>query len=229
LDVITAEQLKDALPDRARKAVNSEILKKISTTLADPDMYETYRENFLSYANVMQDGKFKLTGYIDAIKYVSHRLAGKTCVDAYSITFPEKVQRWATSALTKKEISSYVSAYNTSKLVTLITEQAIVPSWILNQDKYQQALNTQAELMLHARSEKVRSDAANSILTHLKMPETQKIELDIGLKKDSSINALRTATEKLVAEQMSAIASGSMNAQEVAHSKVIVGEVVDTE
>ena len=80
----------------------------------------------------------------------------------------------------------------------------------------------QAELMVSANSEKVRSDAANSILTHLKPPETQKIELDIGIKKDSSIMALREATMGLVEEQRKALASGNVTAQEVAHSRVVI-------
>jgi len=93
---------------------------------------------------------------------------------------------------------------------------------VLNQDHYQRAINTQVELMLSANSEKVRSDAANSILIHLKPPETQKIELDIGLKKDSTINALRVATQELVARQRLTIESGGMNAQEIAHSGLVI-------
>jgi len=76
--------------------------------------------------------------------------------------------------------------------------------------------------MLSARSEKVRSDAANSLLTHLKQPEAQKIELDIGVKEDSSINALRASTMELVAQQKMMLKAGAMHAQEVAHSKLII-------
>jgi len=227
MDALTVEQFKKALPDKARKNVNPALLAQINKSLSDPDMYDTYRENLLSYTNVMADGRFKLSGYIDAVKYVSHRLTGKTSIAAYSITFPEKIQRWAANSMSAKDISSHVAAFNKSKLVTLITEQSLIPSWILNQDLYQQALNTQTELMLTAKSEKVRTDAANSILSHLKMPETHKIELDIGIKKDSSIDALRMATMSLVEEQRKAIASGSMNAQEIAHSKVVIGERID--
>lgn len=227
MDAITVDQFKQALPEKARKSVNPELLNKINKTLSEPDMYETYRENMLSYASVMADGKFKMANYIDAIKYVSHKLMGKTNLAAFSITFPDKIQRWANQNVESKDVASYVTAYNKSKLVTLITEQSLIPSWILNQDLYQKALNTQAELMATARSEKVRSDAANSILTHLKMPETQKVELDIGVKKDSSIDALRDATMKLVKQQKLAIGSGSLDAQEVAHSKVVINGELD--
>lgn len=87
MDALTVDQFRDALPDKMKKAINPELIHKINTTLSDPDMYEVYRENLLSYASIMQDGKFKLTNYIDAVKYVSHKLSGKTSLDAFSLTF----------------------------------------------------------------------------------------------------------------------------------------------
>ena len=126
------------------------------------------------------------------------------------------------ASVKSKDIASYVTAYNKSKLVNLIFEQTMVPFHVLNQDVYQKAINVQAELMLHANSEKVRSDAAAHILTHLKPPETTKIELDVGVQKDSSIDALRAATLSLVAEQRDALKAGVVTAQDVAHQPVVI-------
>ncbi len=184
MDPLTIEQFKDVLPANVKKTVNATLMARVNSTLADPEMFEIYRDNLLSYASVMKDGRFKLTGYLDAVMYASHKLRGLTNIRAYSLTFPDKIKRFNQQGVAAKDIASYVSAYNKSKLVNLIMEQSIIPSWILNQDLYQKALNTQAELMLTANSEKVRSDAANSILTHLKQPETQKIEL--GKRPDVS-------------------------------------------
>lgn len=228
MDALTIDQFKQALPDKVKKSVNQELINKITQTLGDPDMYDTYRENLLSYAHVMQDGKFKITNYIDAVKYVSQKLMGKTNTSAFAITFPDKIQRWAQQGVEAKDQASYITAYNKSKLVTLLMEQSLIPFWVLNQDNYQKAINVQVELMTTANSEKVRSDAANSLLTHLKPPETQKVELDIGIKKDSSIDALRKAVTDLAAEQRKAIEAGVQNAQDIAHAPVVVeGEVVD--
>lgn len=152
---------------------------------------------------------------------------GKSNIDAFSITFPEKIQRWATDGVASKDIASYVTAYNKSKLVSLLMEQSLVPSWVLNQDLYQKALNVQADLMVNANSEKVRTDAANSLLTHLKMPEKHKVELEVNVKKDSSIDALRQATMELAAMQRAQIAAGASTAQQIAHSAIVVeGELV---
>lgn len=221
-DPMTIDEFRKALPEKVRKVVNQSLVDQINVTLADPDLWEPYRDNLLSYASVMTEGKFKMTNYLDAVKYVSHKLRGVTNQQAYTLTFPQKVQRWVNQGVSAKDQSSYISAYNKSKLVNLIYEQTLIPTWVLNQDMYQKALNTQAELMLTANSEMVRTTAANSLLQQLKPPETQKVELDVNVKEDSSIAQLREATMKLAAQQRDALQSGAVNAQEVAHSKVIV-------
>lgn len=225
MDNETIEQFKDSLPSTMKKSVNQQLIDTIDKTLSEPEMYETYRENLLSYTKVMQEGKFRTENYIFAVKYVSHKLSGKTNLDAFSVTFPDKIQRWTTQGVSSKDIASYVTAYNKSKLVNLIMEQTLIPSWILNQDLYQQALNQQAYLMINANSEKVQTDAANSLLTALKRPETQKVEMDIGVKEDGSIAALRETTMELSRMQRQAIEAGSMDAQEVAHQKLVIDGV----
>jgi hypothetical protein len=80
--------------------------------------------------------------------------------------------------------------------------------------------------MLNARSEKVRTDAANSLLGHLKMPEVAKVELDVNVKEDDSIDELRRSTLELVEQQRKMIQAGAMKAGDIAKQKVVVGEVV---
>ena len=221
MSALTVDQFKAALPDKVRKSINQELIDQINTTLADPDMYEHYRDNLLSYTRVMSDGRFKVSEYVNAVKYVSHKLMGRTNIESYSLTFPEKIDRFTTQGVAAKDIASYVTAYNKSKLVNLIFEQTLIPSYVLNQDLYQKALNVQADLMITARSEKVRSDAAAHLMNALKMPEVTKVELDVSVKEDSSISALRAATLALAAQQRQMMQAGLVNAQQVAHSKVV--------
>lgn len=222
MDAITIEDFKKALPDKVRKSVNDELVQHINKTLSDPDMYESYRDNLLSYTRVMADGRFKVSNYVDAVKYVSHKLMGCTNLDAYTKTFPDRIIRFRQQGVSPKDIASYVTAYNKSKLVTLIMEQTLIPSYILNQDLYQKALNVQADLMMNAQSEKVKCDAANSLLNQLKMPETKKVELNIGMKEDNSIQALREATLELARQQRLMLESGASNLTELSHSKIIL-------
>lgn len=228
MSVLTLDQFRTALPDKVKKSVNQELVDQINTTLGNPEEYENYRDNLLSYTRVMADGKFKIQNYVDAVRYVSYKLMGCTNIDAYTKTFPAKYQRFVEQGVAAKDIASYVTAYNKSKLVNLIYEQTLVPSYILNQDLYQKALNVQADLMITAKSEKVRTDAANSLLTQLKMPEKHKVELEIGVKEDSSIAALRASTLELARQQRLMIEAGAVNAQQVAHTR-LVHDVIDVE
>lgn len=227
MDALTIDQFKLALPDKVKKSVNQELIDQVNATLSEPEMFEAYRDNLMSYTKVMADGRFKVQEYVNAVKYVSHKLMGCTNTEAYSKTFPDKMQRFAAQGVASKDIASYITAYNKSKLVNLIFEQTLIPSYVLNQDLYQKALNVQAALMVDTDvSPKVRTDAANSLLTHLKMPEKQKVELDINVKEDSSIAALRQATLELARQQRLAMEAGQTSAQETAHSKL---DIVDVE
>lgn len=226
---LSIEQFKAALPDKVRRNVTQEVVDRVNAVLSNPDMFENYRDNLLSFSRVMADGKFTIDQYLSAVKYVSHKMMGDSHIAAYSKTFPEKMARFSAQGVDPKDIASYVTAYNKSKLVNLIFEQTLVPVHILNMGMYQEALNIQMDLARNAKSEKVRADAANSVLTQLKPPEVKKVELDIGLKEDSSIQQLREATMALAAQQRQAIQAGVSSAQDIAHQRVVPRDTFDVE
>lgn len=221
MTLLTTEQFKQVVPSQFKACVSQELIDQINKTLADPDMYESYRDNLLSYAHVMKEGKFKMEDYINAIKYCSHKIMGANNIDAYVKTFPDKYQAMLSAGKNAKDISSFVTSYNKNKLVNLILEQSMIPSWVLNQDMYQKALNVQCELMMTANSEKVRSDAANSLLTHLKPPEVTKIELDVGLKKDSAMEDLKHTLTELALKQQQFLGAGVTQVKDLAQQKLV--------
>jgi hypothetical protein len=225
--MLTPEQFKTALPAQMRSSVNQELIDTINTSIKDSESMEIYKENLLSYTNLLQQGKFKLSSYICAVRYVGFKVMGSTNKDAYIKTFPDKYQRFLKEGITEKDISSYISAYNKSKLVTLIYAQAQIPTHILNAPIFQKAINVQADLMMNARSEMVRFSAANSLMTHLKPPETAKIELDINVTEDKSIQALRATTFELVRQQRLMIENGVASVGSIAASKLIAGGCAD--
>lgn len=221
-------QLRDLLPKSLKNSVSDDTIDHINLALTNHAYAEQLRDNILGYVHVMKDGKFKVTDYISAVMYVSYKLMGDSNINAYSKVFPTKISEWNSRGIAPKDIASMVASYNKNKLVNLIYEQTVVPSWVLNQDNYQKAINVQVELMLNAQSEKVRCDAANSLLTHLKKPESTKVEIDVNVDHGGSVlSELYQATEALVAQQKAALLTGSMTAQGIAHSRIIQGEVVD--
>lgn len=222
MDLITEEQFKEVLPPGMRKNVNKDVLDIVNSTVGDPEAIRNFRENLVTYQSVMTQGKFKLTSYVDAVKYATHKLLGCNNITAYSRAFPDKIQDFKARGVSDKDINSYVSAFNKSKLVNLIMAQAMIPVHILNADIYQEAVNCQADLMRNAQSEKVRCEAANSLMVQLRPPEVKKMELDIGFKEDSTINALRETTMQLVAQQRLALQAGAITAKDAAHSGLVL-------
>lgn len=222
-DKLTKEQFVRVLPNKCKTTVTDEMVDDINKLMADQQLRENFRDNLLSYTNVLQDGRYKIQSYIDAVRYVSHKLTGSSDIEAYTKTFPDRYQRMIQENMTNKQISGFSTAYKKNILVNKILEQTLVPTYILNADLYQRAINVQASLMIDDDvSPKVRSDAANSLLTHLKMPETTKVELDVNVKKDESITELKNATLELARQQRLMLESGAMGAKEVAESTIIV-------
>ena len=203
---MTVDDLKAIMPSQMTKPVSQELVDCVNDALIDPEFYQHYRDNLISYT------------------YVSYKLLGNTNFEAYIKTFPDRYQQHLANGVSTNNIHAYVSMYNKTKLVNLVFAQTIVPVHVMNMDMYQMALNEQCRLMLNANSEKVRSDAANSIMNQLRPPEVSKVEIDITHKQDSVIGQLRDATAALVASQRDQIRSGQMDAKGIAESKVIQGE-----
>lgn len=222
---LTIDELRQSLPDTIRKSVNDEVLNNINQVISDPAFYQQYRENLLSYGHVLKEGKWKISSYVDAVRYVSFKLMGLNNQDAYIKTFPGRYQYFLQKGTSAKDIASYVHSYHNNKLVNLILEQAMIPVHILGRDLFWKAVTTQAELMQTATSEKVRSDAANSIMSHLRPPETKKVELDVTAKDDGTLDALRKAVSGLVELQGQAIRNGVQTAGQIAGGRLIEGEV----
>jgi hypothetical protein len=224
--MLTLDELKQALPPHLKTQASVELVNKINTAATDPEFAKTIRDNVVSYTSVLRDGKFKIDDYINAVTYVSYKLMGYSNQESYKRTFPGRYANLVAGGADEKTVSAYVAAYNKNKLVNLVLEQTLVPSWVLNQDAYQKAINTQVELMVSAKSEKVRSDAANSILTHLKKPEKAQVELSLGLNESSGMNELKDMLTSLALKQQELISEG-VNTKVIAHQKLIEGKVVE--
>lgn len=230
-ETLTMDEFKDCLPIQMKRNVNTDLMSKVNDLLEHDDQREAFRSNIIGMSHVLKEGKFKLESYVNAVRYIGFTMMGNTNQASYALTFPSKVKEWDARGKTAKDISSAVAIYNKSKLVNLVREAALIPAHIYNADVYQQAINKQAEIMNNSdASFKVQSDAANSLLTHLKRPEAQKVELDIGVKEDSAIANLRNTTAKLVEQQRAMIANGGMSAKEAAEQEVVInqnGDIID--
>jgi len=207
VESLSLADVKNALPKHLHTSVTQSLTDKLNNASTDYLAARNIRENFVSFSGILAEGRFKVESYLDAVKYVSYKLMGLTNEKAYIKTFPDRYQRLAEEQKLG-DLSSYVSAYHKGKLVNMIMEQALIPSWVLNQDAYQEAINKQLDLMRNAQSEKVQQDAANSILTHLKRPETKEVNVNLGVKEDEGMKALKGMLNDLAEKQISSINNG---------------------
>ena len=219
--MLTVQDVERALPTQLKTKVSQTLVDTLNNLHSDPTVAELIRDNYITYTSVLRDGTFKMEDYLNAVAYVSFKMMMHTNKDAYAKTFPNRYQTMVAAGKTEKDISAYVAAYNGNKLVNLILEQTLIPVWILNQENYQKAINTQVELMTHSQSDLVRTQAANSLLTHLKKPESKKVELDLNIKPQSDgINELRDSVTKLVDQQKELIRLG-VSTRQIIHADVI--------
>lgn len=224
---LTVQEVAQALPANLKTAATQSLVDQINTIVSDPLVAQQVKENFISYTAVLKDGKFKTEDYLHAVTYVSHKLMGMTNQDAYFKTFPARHAALVAKGTSSKDISAYVSAFNKGKLVNLILEQTLVPTWVLNQDVYQKAINTQADLMMSAQSELVRTTAANSILTHLAKPKAAGPLINLDMRENSGMNELRDMLTSLAQRQRDLIQGGVASPKEIADQRLIEGTKVD--
>ena len=233
---VDLQTLRDALPAKLKNSVSQEMLDRVIQS-TEPELCNQLKENFIGYTSVLLDGKFKAEDYLYAIKYVTYKLLGYTNKDSYIKTFPDRYTKLKAQGLKDDQMlfesgqiftinteentiitEDYIAGYNKNKLVNLILEQTLVPTWVLNQDIYQEAINTQARLMRTAKSERVQAMAADSILNHLSKPESVPT-INIGVNNDQLTDLQNTLTQ-LAETQLKMIQNGK-TAKEVIEAPII--------
>ena len=218
---ITKELVARALPGNLKSAATDQLADMINQISTDPLIAEQIRDNFLSYTSVLKDEKFRVEDYLNAVAYCSYKLMGDSNQDAYFKTFPQRYANLVAAGRTPKEISSYVAAYAKGQLVNKIMEQTLVPSWVLNQHMYQAALNTQFKIMTDEDvSPKVRSDAADSLLTHLAKPKEAGPLINIDMGETSGMNELKDALSRMAQQQQTLINAG-VSTKEIAAQDIV--------
>lgn len=204
-------ELKDSLPDSMKRYATTAVLNQINDICDDPQKAQAIRQNVLSYSSILNNGKFKLSDYVNAVAFISFTIMGHKHEEAYALTFPERYARLKKKGTKAKDLSAYVAAYRGNKLVKMIAEQSIIPGWIMYSDVYQQAILVQKDIMLDTDvSAMVRQKAADSLMDKLAPPtETVKAEANIGVSADSPVIALQQALTALAEGQHSEILKGA--------------------
>lgn len=222
--MLTIDDLRQSLPAHLKSKATQELADMVNGAASgEPELAKEISDSFVGMANILSMGRFKVEDYFNAVKFTIYKLAECSNKEAYMRTFPQRYQALVARNASEKDIAAYVAAYAKNKLVTLVLQQSLMPQWVLNQDLHQKALYVQADLMINANSEKVRSDAADSVLQHTKKPEDKQVNIDIGVKETSGLSELKNMLNQLADQQLQSIDAG-VSTREIAHQPLFVNK-----
>lgn len=201
--------LSECLPKNALKNVSNSMVSKLNQILdGNENDIALIRDNLISLNSILSEGKYSVSDYIHAVCFVSYKLVGLTDKEAYTKVFPERIKRYEDKGMSSKDIASNIASYRKGRLITKLFSQSLVPSWILNQDYYQKALNVTYDLMLTSKSDTVRQKAAETLINHLQKPEINDTPLININTTNSGIDELKNLLTSLAHKQTELINSG---------------------
>ena len=228
MEDLTLEFVKDAVPKKCKSAVTQEFVDSLNKAMHSSAEGEIFVENFITYTGVINEGRFGLTEYLDAVKFVSCKLLGYTNVDAYKKVFPERWMRMERDGIKKKE--DFAQKYNGNLLVNKIYQQTIVPTWVLNAPLHQKAL-TELGRMIDDPSVRgmTKVKACEAILNATKQPEVVKNEVQISLGQTDTIAELRSVTAKLADTLKQGLENGQKSLRSVAEERIVDADYTELE
>ena len=230
IEPVTEEYMASIAPPKMSKkgiAAATEMMNKAIEGM-DDGLGVHFRDQCIDLISCLKgESPQSLQQYYNAVKFLVHRMAGDSLIRAYSKTFPDRVAELQASGTPESFLYSYASIYNKTKLVVELQGRMLVPSHIMYHDYFHLAVKTQVEIMTDKSvSPKVRSDAANSLMTHLKAPEVAKAELEVKVEDNSIVDQLKTALTSLASQQKRLIDLGEADVEDVS-KQVIYKEVED--
>lgn len=218
---LTKEVVKKVLPKDKKKLVTDNVIKFLNEAEQNETVVNEFRENFLTYSKILQSSRYSLEEYVNAVRFVTYKMLGYSDIDSYAIVFPERYERLIEKFDGETDkINAYSSRFKSTKLVTQILEQTLVPSYIYNAPMFQEALLQLSKIMVNSKSDIARVNAATSILQYTKAPEEKNINLEIGYKETDTIKELKATMEEFASMQKAQLEKGE-SLKQIAEADII--------
>ena len=217
----TAATLKEALP--VAISIGEDTVGYVNRMLEDATVGDSFREGLLTYSEALKLPHVTFDKYAAAVTYTSFVLCGYSYTGAYEATFPDKVAKLREAGASNSVIASHAAAYKKGKLVSRVLEQAIVPHWVYNQGLFQEALETQADIMRDVGvSARDRVAAAESVLKYTQIPASLvSNKEEVGVQGASVVEKLLEGMARLTEAQTRMLQAGSADLRNVANCKII--------
>ena len=223
---ITVEQFKECIPKGMHRHVNQDFVDGINNCKIDTEVKNQFRDNLLQHADVFKDGRYKLLDYVNASLYVALKMQGKGKLEAWKIVFKDRYAKHRAKGTSDKDLYSYSSMYDKGKLVQAISERSMASDHVLFCDVRHQVIKRQLEIAM-SPNENVAQKACDSLMNHLKAPETTKVQVDVNGGSSGVIESLEATMLKMAQQQQEMIAGGYKTAKEVAQTPITIDGEVD--
>lgn len=226
IDSITVEELRQLYPMKVSTNVLEKAVEILNGSTEDMDyvLAKEFRNNCISFIDILKSSKSRVSfeDYVNACKFATFKMAGNTDVRAYALTFPDRVRRMEREKIPNSHLYQYANIYSKNKTVVEVLAKLMIPTHVLYQDIFHKAVGVQAELMTDNKiSPKVRSDAANSLMTHLKQPEIKQAEIKVDVSGSGAINQLSEALNALSEKQSDMLRSGKYSLKDIREATII--------
>ena len=217
--MLNDKELSNLLDNRNIPKGASAYLNRI---LSDVHTLNNFKENLVTYKSILQDGKYKVQDFFNAVAYVNFKSMNHKNIEAYALVFPVRMTTFKQQGKSIEEIHSIVSGYHRTKLVTNIMAQAQIPRHLLFGDIYQEAIYMNLKIMRDDRTRiDVKQKAAQFLAEHLAMPEDANIQLNITHDGTDFVKEMRNTMEALGSKQLDQLKQGNMSLKDIAASKIV--------
>ena len=216
---ITVDYLKDKFP-RKKNTITEGLANNVDTIVNSDEFDSTnFMKHLVDYQSVMMDCSASIMEYINAVRFVGYLESEKTLIDAYKKAragddFVRARMNVKTGTTAYGELSNAASRYRRSPLVKQLLVQSDMPLYLMFQAQRYKAVTVLANEMETAPLSRDRIAAAEKLLTHVKAPEDQTIELKMGLT-----NEAQSMQQQLFAQ----LAETS----KLQHRRLVNGEAID--
>lgn len=225
VELVSEELIKKVYPIKIPPRVVRELTETINKAIMGEPEYvrEFVKDNMVGLLDVMKGNNTNsFKEYVNAAKFITYKQMGDSDYRAYIRVFPDRVKDYIDRGTSNQQMYVVANRYASGSLVVKMRSMLMFPAHIMYQDVFHKAVQTQCEIMLDTKaSPKVRSDAANSLMTHLKQPEVKKAELQISTQDTGAISELAEALSALSDRQSTLIREGKYTVEELRNAEII--------
>lgn len=215
MNKLTISDVQKALPSK-KSTITQELVDIINSTEMEPEFQGTSLiSTAITYEKLMETNKTSAREYVDAIRFCAYLMTfDDNATEAYKRTFsyrPFVKDRLDAipGSVEYNELSSAASRYRkTNKLVTDLLTYSQAPLDIMFTGWRYKAVGVLADVMMNARQDRDKINAAKELLAATKGPENIKLELEVGVKENSVIANINEQLAQAAAKQKLLLESG---------------------